>query len=156
MHIRLFCQPDAPQIARLFHHTIHHINSRDYSREQLQAWAPDDLNFRDWATIGAHRFTSVAEEDGVIIGFAALEPTGHIDCFYCHHQYQRQGIGRQLYQHIEAQALGLGLTVLTTAASITAKPFFESMGFTVLTQQTVARRDQTFTNFAMQKKIQAC
>lgn len=153
MDIRLFHPSDGPQIAQLFHDTIHHINSRDYSREQVQAWAPNDLNFRDWQRMDRDRFTAVAEEDGVIIGFAELELRGHLDCFYCHHQYQRRGIGRQLYEYIEAQALGLGLTTLTTAASITAKPFFESMGFMVLAQKTVTRRGQTFTNFAMQKSL---
>lgn len=95
----------------------------------------------------------VAEDDGTITGFGELEADGHIDCFYCHKNYQRRGIGRQIYQAIEAQAIQLDLDRLWVEASITAKPFFEQMGFTVVQEQSVARRGQTFINYVMQKHL---
>ncbi len=31
-----------------------------------------------------------------IVGFAEFEPNGHIDCFYCHHEWIGYGIGHAL------------------------------------------------------------
>ncbi len=153
MEIRLFRRQDAAQIAQLFHETVREINVRDYSIAQVQAWAPNDLQFRNWADVCSSRFTYVAEEGGVIIGFGELEPDGHLDCFYCHKNYQRRGVGRQIYQKIETKALELGLNRLFTEASITAKPFFQRLGFSVVSEQRVTRRGESFTNYAMKKLL---
>jgi putative acetyltransferase len=40
---------------------------------------------------------------------------------------------------------------LFTEASITAKPFFQRMGFSVVKEQEVSRRGETFINYAMEK-----
>lgn len=151
MEIRLFRQQDTDQIAQLFHETVREINIRDYSSSQIKAWAPDDIHFRNWAEVCSNRFTYVADEKGVIIGFGELEPSGYIDCFYCHKDYQRRGVGSQIYQAIEAKALELGLNHLFTEASITAKPFFLHMGFSVVREQQVTCRGETFINYAMEK-----
>jgi putative acetyltransferase len=113
VNIRLFESGDVEQVARLFHETVREINQRDYSSQQVAAWAPDDIYFRDWATICSNRFTYVADDTGTIAGFAELEPDGHIDCFYCHRNYRRCGVGRQLYQAIEARARDQGIRHLT-------------------------------------------
>lgn len=153
MKIRLFEKQDAEKIAQLFHETVREINIRDYSRAQVEAWAPDDIYFRDWENTCLNRFTYVADDEGVIAGFGELELNGHIDCFYCHKNYQRCGVGRQIYQAIEAKALELGLNHLTVEASITAKPFFQRMGFSIVTEQQVSRRGETFTNYVMEKLL---
>lgn len=151
--IRLFAAPDAEQVAQLFHETVREVNARDYSSAQVRAWAPDDVHFRDWAAVCASRFTYVAEEAGAIAGFAELEPNGHIDCFYCHKDYQRRGVGSQLYQAIEAKALELLISRLFVEVSTTAKPFFQRMGFALIEEQTAPCRGETFINFAMEKTL---
>jgi putative acetyltransferase len=158
MEIRHFRLDDAEQIAILFHHTVREVNRADYSLSQVQAWAPDDLGFRNWAEVCANRITYVADLQGVIVGFGELVENiapnhGYIDCFYCHHQYQRQGIGTRLYQTIEATALDLGMTHLTVAASITARPFFVRMGFVVKQSQYVNCRGEIFWNYLMERDI---
>lgn len=149
--VRLFERADAIAIAQLFHDTVRTINRRDYSEAQVQAWAPDDLFFRDWAAACSSRITYVAEADGEIVGFAELKPNGYIDCFYCHKDYQGRGVGRQLYGAIAAQAQVLQLPRLCTEASITAKPFFERMDFVVIEAQSVTVRGATFCNYWMEK-----
>ncbi|KAM3094072.1 GNAT family N-acetyltransferase [Phormidesmis sp. 146-35] len=153
MKVRSFHPTDANQIAQLFHETIREVNVRDYSISQVEAWAPDDLYFRNWAEVCSSRFTFVAEIERTIAGFAELEFNGHIDCFYCHKDYQRCGVGRQLYEAIEQKAVELNLDRLHTEASITAKPFFERMGFSVIKEQQVACRGETFTNYQMEKSL---
>uniref|UniRef100_A0A832M268 GNAT family N-acetyltransferase n=1 Tax=Oscillatoriales cyanobacterium SpSt-402 TaxID=2282168 RepID=A0A832M268_9CYAN len=151
MEVRQFTPRDVDQIARLFHDTVRQVNSCDYSEQQTQAWAPDDLYFRDWAAVCANRYTYVADDGGKIAGFAELEPNGHIDCFYCHKQYQRHGVGKQLYQAIEAKAVELNLLRLFVESSITAQPFFQRMGFSVVQEQQVFYRGESFVNFKMEK-----
>lgn len=149
--VRLFERADANAIAQLFHDTVRVINRRDYSEAQVKAWAPDDIFFRDWAEACSSRITYVTEADGKIVGFGELEPNGHIDCFYCHKDYQGRGVGRLLFQAIAAQAQVLQLPRLFTEASITAKPFFERMGFVVVEEQSVTVRGETFVNYRMEK-----
>ena len=153
IEIRLFKAQDAEQIAQLFHETVREVNIRDYSSNQVRLWAPDDLHFRNWVEVCSNRFTYVADDRGVIAGFGELEPNGHIDCFYCHKNYQRCGVGRQIYRAIEAKAVELSVSYLFTEASITAKPFFQRMGFSVVNEQEVTRRGETFINYAMEKLL---
>jgi len=151
MKIRLFHKQDAEQIARLFHETVREINIRDYSINQVKAWAPDNIHFTNWAKLCLERFTYVADDDGMIAGFGELELSGHINCFYCHKNYQRIGIGSKIYCAIEARATELGINRLYTEASITAKPFFLHMGFSIIREQQVECRGETFVNYAMEK-----
>ena len=152
--IRLFEKQDTEQVARLFHETVREINIRDYSSDQVEAWAPSDIYFRDWAEVCSNRFTYVADHEGVIAGFAELELNGHIDCFYCHKNYQRCGVGSQIYQSIEAKAFDLGMSYLITEASITAKPFFQRMGFSIIKEQEVTCRGEVFINYVMKKLLE--
>lgn len=148
--VRLFETQDAEQIAQLFPDTVHAVNSRDYSTRQVSVWAPGDIHFRDWVEVCSSHFTYVADDEGVIAGFGELEPHGHIDCFYCHKNYQRCGVGSQIYRAIEAKALELLLSRLFVEASITATPFFRRMGFAVVKEQMVLRRGEAFINYVME------
>jgi putative acetyltransferase len=155
IEIRLFNKQDAEQIARLFHQTIREVNINDYSVNQVKAWAPDDIYFRDWVSICSEKFTYVADDSGTIAGFGELESDGHIDCFYCHKNYQRMGVGKKIYQAIEAKACELKIHRLYTEASITAKPFFLHMGFSIIKKQQVERKGESFINYAMEKNLTA-
>ncbi len=153
--IRLFEKQDAEQIAILFHQTVREVNINNYSMNQVKAWAPDDIYFRDWVGVCSERFTYVADDNGTIAGFGELECDGHINCFYCHKNYQRMGVGSKIYHAIEAKARELKIHRLYTEASITAKPFFLHMGFSIVKKQQVERRGEAFINYAMEKLIAA-
>jgi len=153
MLIRLFQPQDSDRIAQLFHDTVREVNIRDYSLAQVRAWAPDDLYFTNWTEDCTNSFTYVAEENDEIIGFAQLEANGHIDCFFCHKDYQRCGVGTRLYRAIEAKALELKIDRLFVEVSITARAFFKSRGFKVVKEQQVACRGEKLTNFVMEKSL---
>ncbi len=153
--IRLFEKQDAEQIAQLFHQTVREVNINDYSINHVKAWAPDDINFRDWVSVCSEKFTYVADDNGTIAGFGELESDGHIDCFYCHKDYQRIGVGSKIYHAIEAKAYELNIHRLYAEASITAKPFFLRMGFSIVKKQQVERRGEIFINYAMEKYLTA-
>lgn len=156
MNIRHATPADAPQIVRIFYDTIHTVNTRDYTAEQVNAWAPSVPDADAWA---ARKFptrtTIVADDNGTIAGFGELQPDGHVDCFYCHHQYQRRGVGTAIMAKIDEHARTLGLPRLFAEVSITARPFFDARGFSVIKQQTIIRLGVALTNFVMEKHLRA-
>ena len=77
------------------------------------------------ARVSDGRLVFVATDNGdKPIGFIELENNGHIDCFYCHPDVTRTGVGLALYNHLEQVALGSGLQRLYVEASEAAKTFF--------------------------------
>lgn len=153
MQIRSFKPGDTDQIARLFHNTVREVNLGDYTADQVKAWAPGEIHFKDWEAFCLTKHTFVAEEEGTICGFAQLEENGYIDCFYCHKDYQRKGVGSLLFKALLNKAAELKLNELVTESSITARPFFEDKGFVSITSQKVAKGNQVLINFRMKKVL---
>jgi putative acetyltransferase len=153
MYLKHFQRADTAAIVQLFQQTIHQINSRDYTREQVNAWAPANMDHERWTARLEKAFTLVAVNKHEVVGFAMLESNGHIDCFYTHAHYQGQGIGKRMLEALETRAREQGVTRLFTEASITARPFFASKGYTTLQEQQVLCRGVYFTNFRMEKEL---
>jgi putative acetyltransferase len=153
MRIRGYRPGDAAAIVALFRDTVRRVNSRDYSSEQVQAWAPDQIDIGPWERRLAGRFTVVAEINGQVAGFADLEDDGHLDHLYVHAGHQRLGLGRTLVSAIEAEARRRGLSSLFTEASIIARPFFERQGFVTLQEQVVECRGVKMVNYRMVKDL---
>lgn len=152
---RNYTEQDAPFLAAIFFNTIHQVNSKDYSPEQLDAWAPaSSLEVGDWLKKWQKVMPIVAILENKIVGFVELEDHGHIDCLYCHHEYQRCGVGSALMAAVEQQAQQKNLSKLFVEVSITAKPFFEAKGFSVKKEQSVNVRGVWLTNFVMEKCYQ--
>ncbi|KTD53818.1 putative N-acetyltransferase YafP [Legionella santicrucis] len=149
--IRQYIPDDAQHLANIYYHTIHHINVKDYSEDQVNAWAPDSsLDLTGWEKKWETITPLVALMDNKIVGFAEFELNGHIDCFYVHHEYQGFGIGSSLMNEVFNKANELNLKRVFAEVSITAKPFFESKGFKVVKQQNVEIRGVKLTNFIME------
>lgn len=150
--IRQFQTTDTPLLIALCRDTIRRVNSRDYSPEQVRAWAPDEVNHARWATL-ADRFTVVAELGGVVVGFADLEADGHLDRFFVHADYQGVGVGKAMMGALTGEAERVGMPRLFAEVSITARPFFERSGFIVLAEQEVMVRGVGLTNYKMERVI---
>jgi GNAT superfamily N-acetyltransferase len=151
--IRDYRHGDAAALARLFYETVHSVNLRDYSAEQVEAWAPEIPDPVIWHRRMIERCTLVAIQDGEPVGFAELESDGHLDMFYCRNDVVGRGVGTQLHDAVEAKAVHLGLARIFTEASITARPFFERRGFRILGEQSVLRRGLSMINFRMEKHL---
>jgi putative acetyltransferase len=95
----------------------------------------------------------VAEAAAHQVGFAELEPDGHVDRVYVAADHQGQGVGRLLLVAVVAEARRVGLARLFTEASITARPFFEAQGFVVLAPQVVTCRGAEFVNYRMERVL---
>lgn len=78
---------------------------------------------------------------------------GHLDRLYVHKDYQGQGVASALVNKFELKAKEQGLYEMDTEASITAKPFFERLGYQVIAKQSVERKGVLLVNYRMSKKI---
>ena len=149
MMLRPYRSEDCPALARLFYDTVHIVNARDYTPEQLDAWADGQVDLTAWDESFLAHHTLVAEENGEVLGFADMDNTGYLDWLYVHKDYQGQGVATALCNTLEAACPA---KIFTTHASLTARPFFEGRGYRVLRRQTVVRRGVALDNFVMEKR----
>ena len=155
IQLRPFRSEDAEPCLDLFHETVHRVNIRDYTEEQIDAWAPTDYDHESWASRFNNRFAYVACDGKVIVGFSDMTRDGHLDRLFVSADHQGQGIARLLVERLLDDAMSAGTSKITTEASITAKPFFERMGFEVVREQSVNCRGVCLTNFRMRRELKA-
>ena len=148
MQIRRYTPADCPAMAALFYDTVHRVNCRDYTPEQLDVWATGQVDLDKWNRSFLAHHTLVAMKDGVLVGFGDMDSTGYLDRLYVHADYQGQGIATALCDALEKTVPG----PITTHASITAKPFFQGRGYRVVKAQQVQRQGILLTNYGMEKK----
>lgn len=148
MILRTYQPEDIKEMAKLFYETVHTVNAKDYTPEQLNAWATGLVDTKAWNTSFLQHTSLVAEQDGMIVGFGDIDSKGYLDRLYVHKDWQRQGIGRALCQGLESAC---SAPKLTTFASITAKPFFEAMGYVAVKKHQAYRQGVMLINYLMEK-----
>lgn len=148
MKIRPYKSQDCQALARLFYETVHTVNARDYTPEQLAVWATGRVDLEEWDRSFLAHTTLIAEEDGQMIGFGDMDGTGYLDRLYVHKDWQGRGAASALCEALEA---AVSAERYTTHASLTARPFFLSRGWRVLREQQVERGGILLTNFVMEK-----
>lgn len=149
MILRKYISSDCEQLAKLFFQTVHSVNAKDYTKEQLDVWATGKVDLKDWDKSFTEHYTVVAIENNKIVGFGDIDYTGYLDRLFVHRDYQRKGIATAICNKLEQ---ALNVDTITTQASITAKPFFEERGYSVIKKQGVVRNGITLTNFLMERK----
>jgi len=135
VHIRAFKAGDERALFAVFFSAVHKVASSDYTAEQIEAWAPADLDQGEWQERMRAINPFVAELDDEIVGYADVQPSGYIDHFFVSGGHGGRGIGRQLMIHIHEAASRLNLSDLTSDVSRTAQPFFAHFGFQILEHQ---------------------
>lgn len=86
-----------------------------------------------------------------LVGFGNIDDKGYIDLFYVSADYQRQGVGQKLLNDLEKSS---NYTSFMVNSSITAKPFFEKMGYKETKKNCVHLRGQNFVNFTLKKVVE--
>lgn len=125
MIIRKYQTTDCKNLAKLFYNTVHFINTRDYTKEQLDAWANGNADIKEWNKSFLNNFTIIAIKDNIIVGFGDIDKTGYLNRLYVHKDYQNQKIATKICDKLES---AFYVKTITTHSSITAKPFFEKRG----------------------------
>lgn len=148
MLIREYRPSDCKELTELFYNTVHTVNAKDYTKEQLDAWATGQVDLEKWDKSLQEHFSIVSVDDDIIVGFGYIDKTGYIDRLYVHSMYQKKGIAAAICDRLESKVQ----ENIVTHASITAKPFFEKRGYKVVKQQQVERQGILLTNFIMIKE----
>ena len=148
MVIREYQSSDCEVLAELFYNTVHMVNKKDYTKEQLDVWATGIIDLEKWNQSFEEHYSLVAIDDEMIVGFGDINKAGYLDRLYVHSDYQRKGIATAICNQLEQAVQGS----IVTHASITAKPFFEKRGYRVIKEQQVERQGIFLTNFIMEKE----
>ena len=151
MRIRRFRLGEEASLFEIYHSAIHLVACRDYTAEQVNAWAPADLERDLWVNRirGINPF--VAEIDGRPVGYADVQRSGYIDHFFVSGWHPRQGVGSALMNFIESEAAYMGVAELTSDVSRTAQPFFERFGFVLVENRVPVIRGVEVPNALMRR-----
>ena len=153
MNIRSYHSDDCQAVLSLFYETIHKINRRDYTREQIEAWTNNhNIDPTAWNLSLTHHKTLVAEMDNTIVGFGDLNGN-FLDRLYVHAEYQRRGIATAIMDRLERYAAEQNYATIVTHASITAYPFFRDRNYQLVKEQQVERHGVFLKNMVMQNEL---
>ena len=153
MDIRKYKSTDCAEIAELFYNTVHEINAKDYTKQQLDIWATGDVDLSVWDKSFLEHNTLVAEENNIIVGFGDMDNNGYLDRLFVHKDYQGKGIATSIIIELERQSKIHGISIFSTRASITAKPFLEKHGYHVVSENKVIRNGVELINFIMENHL---
>lgn len=148
MLLRNYQSSDCEKLAALFYQTVHCVNVRDYTEEELNAWATGNIDLKKWDKSFRDHYTIIAVQDNEIVGFGDMDDSGYLDRLFVHKNHQGEGIATAICDALEEK---MAEKRFTTYASITAKPFFLHRGFHVVRKQEVMRQGIPLTNYFMEK-----
>ncbi|MEO5521305.1 GNAT family N-acetyltransferase [Citrobacter youngae] len=153
MKIRRFKNGDEISLLSVFLSSVHTLASHYYTHEQIDAWAPSDIDPDRWTNRMRALRPFVVEVDGEIAGYADVQPNGYIDHFYVSGVYPRQGVGTLLMGRIHEEARQRGMGELTSNVSKAAEAFFLRHGFHVVERGFPVCRGVTLQNALMRKYL---
>ena len=111
MKLRRYRVSDCSELTRLFYDTVHSVCARDYTPEQLDAWADGHPDLETWdRSLRAHD-TLVVEEGGRILGFGDMTADGYLDRLFVHREAQGRGIASALCAALECRCSASEFTV---------------------------------------------
>ena len=150
MTLREYNPSDCKYLYSLFYDTVHLVNAKDYSQQQLDVWATGSADLEKWNREFCEHYTIVAVENGIIVGFGDIDKTGYLDRLYVHKDYQCQGIATAICDKLER---AVDTHTVRTHSSITALPFFLSRGYVVIKEQYAVRGGLKLKNYLLETKI---
>ncbi|MFF2622784.1 GNAT family N-acetyltransferase [Oerskovia jenensis] len=153
MILRAYDESDAEATLRVFLRAVRVTASKDYSPEQVAAWASEDIPLDVWAVKRLQTGTVVAVEGDEVLGFSDVDERGYIDMMFVDPAVTRRGVASALLDHVTRVARERGAVELTTYASLTARPFFGKHGFVVVEERHPVLRGVSLTNFSMRKPL---
>lgn len=146
--IREYRAEDCEALGRLFYDTVHSACTEEYTPAELDAWADGKPDLARWNEEFLAHDTLVAEDGVRIVGFADMDANGELDRLYVHKDYQRKGIAKALCTALMIRCKAKGYTV---HASLTARGFFEKLGFTVAEEESAERNGVVLKRFLMKR-----
>ncbi|WP_052168256.1 GNAT family N-acetyltransferase [Bavariicoccus seileri] len=152
MNVRKYRSSDCVELAELFYNTIHTVNAKDYTTEQLAVWATGKLDLEKCNQSFLENYSVVALDNKRIIGFGDIDRTGYLDRLFVHKDYQGRRVATALCDCLEKTVQNK----VITHASITTIPFFEKRGYEVMKEQEVEKQGVVLKNFGNALTLPLC
>lgn len=145
---------DIPDLREMCKATLRAVNIADYTPEEIEDWAScsDDTSHLTDLITNLH-FLVALNEAGEIIGFTSIRKDGYLHSMFVHKDYQRRGVASFLLSKAEEYAIENQIETITSEVCITAKPFFERKGYSVIEEQKRKANRLCLTNYWMKKEL---
>ncbi len=153
LHVRALRRGDEYALRKVFYSSVHELACKDYTAEQLEAWAPEAYELIPWAERIRGTPPFIVDASGAVAGYAVLLEDGTIDQFFVAAAFSGQGVARMLMTHIHQQASRRAIAELHAEVSLTAEPFFLLSGFEVAHRHRLARADVSLSYARMSKRL---
>lgn len=132
-NIRRAIHADAPGIIHVHVNSIRHVCGKDYTAEQIEAWAGRNFKPSLWEQAIDRDFIWVIEENQQVLGFGHFavmdNDNGEVLGLYFIPPAIGHGLGKRMFQEFLKVARSHHLKRITLHSTITAKTFYESLGF---------------------------
>lgn len=151
MYIRKFRYSDAVELAKMHRSTIRAVNSKDYSKKQIEVWSSRSTAKR-FRTYAKDRLIFVALDKNNIIGFIEFKDN-EVKALYVHKDYIRKNVGRRLLEKIEEIAYKNGIRKLKCMSTLTAKDFYLNQGFKIIRKTRFPIENQKLVVYEMEKQL---
>jgi GNAT superfamily N-acetyltransferase len=92
-------------------------------------------------------------EDGTVVGVLGLQENNRLRSFYVDPTMQGKGIGRKLYDYVEAEAKKRGTTYMILEGSPLGVPVYEKFGFVKKGEVRKNRAGVPFVDAYMEKVL---
>lgn len=128
--IRPAILPDAPALSVLIQNTVRITNAPDYDAPTIELICANFTVVKVIEKMG-ERDVFAAEWEQSLAGTVSLGK-GKLHSLFVDPSFQGRGIGKVLVHHLETHAVEVGLSVLRLSSSISAKPFYEKLGYRLI------------------------
>ena len=128
MFVRGYQMSDCKEITELFYNTVHTINAKDYTKEQLDVWATGQADLEKWNQSLQEHYSIVAIDNKIIVGFGDIDKDGYLDRLFVHSNYQGKGVATAICNQLEKR------------------------GYKVVKERQVERQGIFLTNYVMIKE----
>ena len=154
LDIRRLAAQDIPEMRKLFRATVLTVNSKDYTKEEVEDWASCGDSVEHWKELLAkNNYIGALDGQGGIVGFSSMNAEGYLHSMFVHKDWQRKGMATLLLSEVEKMARGYGVHKISVEVSITARPFFEKRGYKVMKEQKAKANQLWLTNYVMEKTL---
>jgi putative acetyltransferase len=152
MMYRTATEQDYDALGLVMFRSIHEGNS-PYTQPERTAWMPKANAGADWADRLRQNHIVLAERETQIVGFLTVDTAGYIDLAYILPSARGKSVFKELLNRITDHVRGMGVTRLTTHASLMAQPVFARHGFAIIRHEIVTRNGEQLRRTAMIKHI---
>ena len=152
--IRRLAAQDIPEMRKLFRATVLTVNSKDYTKEEVEDWASCGDSVEHWKELLAkNNYIGALDGQGGIVGFSSMNAEGYLHSMFVHKDWQGKGVATLLLSEVEKIARRYGVHKISVEVSVTARPFFEKRGYKVMKEQKAKANQLWLTNYVMEKTL---